>query len=792
MISMGKEFSIIGKRVPLADANEKVTGRLRYGVDVSLSGMLHAKVLRSPYAHARIVKIETSKAESLPGVEAVIMHKNVPLEQWRDVGGNYQGRVLDERVRFYGDEVAAVAAKDKYVAEEALNLIEVEYEELPHVFDVEEAMKPGAPQVLRDGNVRPPAIVEWGDIEKGFMEADLVVEHKNTMGTQQHAPVGCNACLAQWQGDKLTIWTSTQTPFDLRDEMARFLKMPQNKVRVVALPTAMSQGLWYSNNFHFIAVLLAKKAGKPVKLELTQEESFATVTRRHTPVSWGKLGVKKDGTFIAIHVKLFYDNGAYCVKPDPHEACSETWGGRTPHGKFEMYGVSTNLVTASAMRGVGDVPVVFLVEQLIDEAAERLRIDPVAIRLKNHIRAGEPLRHTLPPFYEALGLPHPTELLSSCGLEDCIKKGTEVIGWKQRWKGWGQPVAVNGPKRRGLGMGVCGKTCAVRGMGSPSVIVKVNRDGSIHLLTGVGRMGQGSETTQAQIVAEELGVPVESIVGTHGDTETCPWTFATVASVGAHMVGLATQAAAADAKRQLCELAGGRLGVEAEDLDIKNGIIHVKGQPEKGISIASVVSQNMASLAAYAHSTGASVADVLSKIKPEHLPPPSIIGRGSKNIPPSLTAMSFEAHFVEVEVDTETGEVKILRYVVVRDSGTIINPEVVENQVTGGVTAGSGLGVVESLIFDGETGRVLNPNFQDYKILTALDMPDPEITFVEVTDPVGAFGIKGAGEGSIVCPVPAIAQAIHNAIGVRLDYAPITPDIVLRAWKSNVANKEGE
>jgi len=783
---VAEELSVVGKRLPLKEAYEKVTGRLRYPIDVSLTGMLHAKVLRSPYAHARIVNIDTSKAESLPGVEAIITHRDAPQEELLEVGGSFLGRVLDARVRFYGDEVAAVAAKDKRVAEEALNLIEVQYEELPHVFDIEQATTPDAPLVLPRGNVQEPTVFEWGDIENGFAEADLVVELKTTTGTQQHGLMGRNAYIANWEAEKLTVWSFTQWPSATRDEIARILKMPQSKVRVINLPSGTSFGAWRLNRLYFIPIYLAKKAMKPVKLELTQEECFATVVRRETPLSWGKLGLKKDGSFIAMHAKHFFDNGAYCIKRDASQVCSDLWS-RVPHGRFEMHGVSTNLVRSGAMRGVGNVTMNYFVERLIDMAAEKLGVDPIEIRLKNCVQAGEVIR-PMQPFYNALRLPYPKEVLSSCGLEECIRKGAETIGWKQKWKGWGKPVEVKGTKRRGLGMAISAHASGVRILGAPSAIVKVNVDGSVHLLTGIACMGQGNETTQAQIVAEELGVPFDSIVVTHGDTETCPWSPVTAGSSCAPQVGLATQAAAADAKQQLCKLASGHLNAKPEDLDIKNGIIYIREKPEEGIPINNVVSQNMIGLAIKSASAQKSFSDVFAKAKPDYLPGPNIIiGRGTKNIPESPTAMHFMAHFVEVEVDTQTGEIKVLRYVAAQDSGRIINPEIMENQVAGGVILGCGFALIENLIFDRKTGRVLNSNFLEYKILTALDLPDPEIIFVETYEPVGPFGVKGGGEGPTNCPAPAIAQAIHNAIGLRLN-PPFTIDKIIGAMKTKVTH----
>jgi xanthine dehydrogenase molybdenum-binding subunit len=399
----------------------------------------------------------------------------------------------------------------------------------------------------------------------------------------------------------------------------------------------------------------------------------------------------------------------------------------------------------------------FCTEQAIDKAAEKLGMDPLEIRLKNHIRTGDPVR-TFNAMYEELGLPVPNLFLSSCGLSECIKKGAEVIGWKEKWKGWAQPVEANGPKRRGLGMAVANHECGLSFLGAPCVTVMINRDGTAQLLTNAGRMGQGLETTQTQIAAEELGLRFESINGKYDDTDACPWGICTYASVGAHQVGRVTQAAAADAKRQLCEFASKQLGAKPEELDIKDGIIHIKHQPEKGIRICDLFS-------------------------PEFFSAPTIVGTAALNLDKSLFAQPLMAHFVEVEVDIETGRIKILKYVAVHDSGKIINPEVTENQVHGGVFQGCGLALVEDLVFDERSGAVLNPNYVDYKILRALDMPDPEVIFEEVIDPVGPFGVKGLGEAPANPTVAAVAQAIHNAIGVRFNRVPITGEMVLKALR---------
>ncbi|MDP6180059.1 MAG: molybdopterin-dependent oxidoreductase, partial [Desulfatiglandales bacterium] len=573
---------------------------------------------------------------------------------------------------------------------------EVEYEELPHVLDMEEAMKPDAPLVCPHGNVREPTVVDWGDLKIGYKEADHIIEHRTTMEAQQHAPIGLNGCVAECIGGKLTMWTSTQTPFGVRDVMAKYLKIPMNRIRVISLPAGGSFGLWWLNNFHFITVLLAKKAKKPVKLILTREETFATVKRRDIPISTVRLGVKKDGTFTAIHMKHLFDNGAYGFKVNPYESISDLWTHNTKHGKFEFYGVSNNLLTGGCMRGVGDLAEAFCMEQVIDMAAEKIGMSPLEIRLKNHVRAGEPQRSDNFVF-DAMDIPVPEIVLSSSGLEKCIMKGAEAMGWEEKWKGFGKPYEVEGTKRRAIGVGVACHISGQRHLGSPAVFVKIYHDATVHVLTGVGCCGQGVETTQAQIVAEELGVPVEMVKGVHGDTDVCPWAQATVASTHAHITGRASRAAAADAKKKICELAATVMDCEAEDIDIKKARIFLKSDPDRSIPITEVTEKILEADGTFFG--------------------PTIIGAAVENVPVSPVARMFMAHFADLEVDTETGKIKLLNYVAAHDSGTIINPEIAENQALGGVIQAAGLALSERLIFDEATGQILNPNFIDYKLL---------------------------------------------------------------------------
>ena len=347
-------FTIAGKGVPVKDAREKVTGTLKFAVDMKIQGMVYGKILRSPHAHARITHINTSKAEALPGVLGVVTHNDAPDLNWENAWFNYRGKMLDGIVRFVGDDMAAVAATTEEIAEAALELVEVEYEILPSVFDPEEAMKPDAPQIREEGNVRDPYIVEWGDVAKGEQEADFIVGCEIKFASQQMAPLGRNACIAEWNDDRVTMWTASQTPSELRDGIHEAFGIPLSKIRVCALPSGSSFGNWWSANFMMVTALLAKKVRKPVKIELTNEECMATVKRRHLEITRGRMGCKKDGTLTLAQFDHIIDNGGYGFKDDVGFFCVDNWG-RAQHGHYAIHGVNTNLLTAGCMRAVGDV-----------------------------------------------------------------------------------------------------------------------------------------------------------------------------------------------------------------------------------------------------------------------------------------------------------------------------------------------------------------------------------------------------------------------------------------------------
>jgi xanthine dehydrogenase molybdenum-binding subunit len=755
---MNEEFLVVGKRLPRVDAREKATGTAKFTVDIKLHEMLYAKILRSPHAHARIVQIDTSKAEKLPGVKAVLTHKEarIPFLEW--LGMPTDEYVLDDSVRYVGDKVAAVAAVSEEVAEEALKLLNVEYEVLPAVFDQEEAMKPGAPKIHpeipeAENNVsfpNQPILIEVGDIEKGFKEADYIFENTYKTSRQCHCSLEPHVCVASWDNSgKLTFWSSEQTAFFVRERLANALGIPLNKVRVIVPHVGGGFGSKYGYAEEVICALLAKKTCRPVKLECTREEEFATTRTRHPWSIKIKTGVKKDGTFTARYMRAVINTGAYGW----HGAGTLMWGGswfvslyRCPNIRFEGYPVYTNSPVAGAFRGYGNPQANFAMECQIDEIAERLGMDPLELRLKNHIRTGDVN-------------PANQFTVTSCGLDECMRKGAERIGWNRRQK---KPRAVGGIKKRGIGM-----ACMIHGMSSKSLgedgdigsaIVKINTDGTAHLLLGIPDIGQGSNTVLAQIAAEELGVRLEDISVTTADTDTTTWNWIALGSRTTVIVGNAVKAAMADAKMQLFEKAAEILQTNVENLVAKDRKIYIRGAPDKGRSIAEV-------------------ALAVKNVFPFKV----VVGRASYEPPTHLPP--FAAQFAEVEVDTETGKVDVLKIVAAHDVGKAINPDAVEGQIEGGLQQSIGYTFTEDMVLDEVTGKPLNPGFRDYKILKAVDMPDIDIILVEPVDPEGPFGAKGVGEVSHVPTAAAIANAIYNATGVRIKELPITPEKILKGLR---------
>ncbi|MFC2013681.1 xanthine dehydrogenase family protein molybdopterin-binding subunit [Chloroflexota bacterium] len=758
---MREEMAVVGKGIPLREAYPKVTGTLKYVSDYSMLGASWMKILRSPYPHAKIINIDTSKATALLGVRAVLTYKDVLSREATGPSLNWKGKILEDRVRFVGDEVAAIAADTAELAESALDLIEVEYEELPAVFDVEEAMKQDAPDVRGAGNnvVRTPpepgqflSHLEWGDINKGLEEAEAIVE--NEVKTQSvYTGIFPPACIAEWNADKLTITMAHQYPFDMQESTAHVLDIPENRVRLIIPMMPGSFGMLLSfHRFWCIAAYLSKITGKPVIYKMGLEE-YGVYKRRDSDIMRVKMGGKKDGTVTALDYINLHDNGGYGFKSTTYQETRLNFV--KANVRYDACGVSTNKISTGCVRGVGDVPEATSLNQTMAMLAEKLGVDPLIFWKKNHIKAGDPR-------YLDLG---PGSTVSSEAYDELIDKGAKAIGWEKKWKGWGKPYEVTGPRKKGVGL-----SFSVHSSGLPflatSAIVKIYHDGTAQVLAGSIDLGTGCKTTFAQICAEVLGFRYEDVyVIKDVDTETVPYTIMTGASTSLHVEGSAVKVASLDARRQLLEMALTvpwipstlKKGIEKpEELDIKDSMIYVKAEPSRCVAIKEVV---------------------------DHIFAPIVIGvahRHDIKVPGPL-AYSTQVGFADVEVDTETGRVNVLKLVSGHDAGRIINPEIVENQIYGGMLMSLGYGLSEEIAFDPLTGNPLNPALTNYWIPTSMDMPEMEVIFSDNIDPVGPLGAKGIGECTNVIPQAAIVNAVYNAIGVKISQLPITPDKVLKA-----------
>ena len=754
-VAQAPAHAVVGHSVRRRDLLDKVTGNAVYAGDLKLPGMLYGRMLRSKVAHARIVRIDASRALALPGVKAVLTHENVPRvlhygsPHPRSASCTKDQYILDDRVRYWGEGVAAVAAVSEEIAEQALELIDVEYEPLPAVFNTADALAPGAPpihDVGPGGNlVLPPVRVKRGDVERGFAEADLVIEGEYQTGRPTPAYMEPNVCVSQWDGNgKLTMWSSTQTAFMVRGALAEVLGLPLNQVRV--LVDHMGGGFGAKQDLfqhEFLCALLAKHTRKPVKMEFTRKETFVGGRSRHPCRIHLKQGFKRDGTITARQARLVYDSGAY----GSHGPGVTTVGTtsltslyRCENVELEGLCVYTNNPIAGAFRGYGVVQAYWALDLQMDEAAEKLGLDPAALKLKNAVREGD----IAPSGHPLVG--H--------GLEDCIRRGMAEVGW-----GAERPAkrAPNGALRYGWGIG-----CEMHGSSAyPGIkeqgnaIVKMNEDGTVTLLTGAAGLGTGAHTALAQIVAEELGVRFDDVSVMHGDTDVVPWDIGAFASHTTYLVGRAAQIAAAEVKAQLLERAASKLEVLPASLSVCGGVISVGDGSGRTLTVRDAVA-------------------------PERgIPAVHLVGNGTYT---PTKSYSFGAHFVEVAVDTDTGQVEVLQVVPVHEFGKVIHPVAASGQIEGGIQQGIGHTLTEDYLVDPKTGRSLNPSFVDYKMPLSMDMPPIRTIMLETApDPGGPYGAKGIGEDPIIAIGPAIANAVHDAIGVRFRAFPITPEKVLQA-----------
>lgn len=753
------KLNIVGKRAPMLDALEKATGQARFTDDLSFPGMLFGKVLRSSHPHAKVLDVDLSGALKIKGVRGAISGKEIPKKMYGIVPmAKDEYALAIDKVRYIGDDVAAVIAISPDVAEEAISKIRVDYEILPAVFDPLEAMKPGAP-VLHDNvpnNASATIRKEFGNVEKAFAESDAIFEDDFETQAVNHCPLEPQAALATADpSGKVTLWSSTQIPFFLRRNLATTLDIPESKVRVIKPKVGGGFGQkidLYAKDF--CAAFFAMKTKKPVKFVYEREEVFTSTRQRHPMHIQLKSGMKKDGTILAQQFKVIADGGAY-NSTAPLMITLACYFIMLPYRLenllFEGYHVYTNKPVGGAMRGHGIPQVRFAVETQLDMIAEKMGMDPLELRLKNAFQSGEP---------------HPAKLLvQSCGFSETLVKAAEGIGWKEK--------RGKLPFGRGVGLAGASFPSGVSNMShiSSGAIVKIERDGSITLLTGAADIGQGAETVISQIVAEELGVSLGDIRITAADTEITPLDPGTFGSGVTLRAGNAAKIAARNAKEKLLEAVAEKVEADIKDLEVKDRRIYIKENPERGMGFQEAIK-------VYQYSDR----------------PMPIIGRGSY-MPPAKEpttllkedgnfspAYSFMTQAAEIEVDTTTGKIRVLKMVAAHDCGRAINPMLVEGQLEGSVVGGVGQALYEDVMT--EKGQVLNPSFLDYGIPTAMEVPSITSVEVETDDPEGPFGAKESGEGTQLAPAPAIINAIYDAIGVRFKGLPVTPEKVLEALKN--------
>jgi len=711
-----EEFKIVGKPNPRIDGKKIVTGRALFTHDIKLRGMLCGKILRSPHACAEVVSVDLSKAKNLSGVQAVLQLKK-------------------GRVNYAGEQVAAVAAVDEKTAEKALRLIKVMYNPLPFAVTEEKARQEGAPLVHEEANVQKFNDYSRGDIEKGFKEADIVLERTYKTAVEIHHPAETHGSIAKWDGERLTVWDSTQAIFNVRDGLARALRIPASRVKVIK--TYMGGGFGSKlglNDYTVVAAMLAKKAKSPVKIILSRKDNSLCVGNRPSSLQTIKGGVKKDGTLTALHLKNYtcggIGRGDRCSEPiiDVYQC---------PNLKVEEYSVFTHTGASRPTRAPGHVQGTLALEGFLEELATEIDLDPLELRRKNYSTKNE----------GDTGIPY-----SSKGLDKCYQSGAEKIGWQRRNR---IPGEGKGKVRRGLGMA----SQIWWGVGRAETLadIKLHQDGSVEVVCGTQDIGCGTRTYMATVTAETLGLKPEEVTVRIGET-VYPWCGSSGGSTTTPSVAPAVRDAALKAAEYLKQQAARKLNIEAAEVVIENKKLFNKNNPSQSISLQELLGERRWEKVFHGEYTGR---------------------------PSEFAYNTFGAHFAEVEVDTETGQIRVLKVVAAHDSGRIINKLTAESQIIGGITQGVSTALLEERIMDDSTGNLVNPNLRDYKIATSLDIPEIVPLFADLVDPrINNLGSKGLGEPPRIPIAAAVANAVYNALGVHIREIPMTPDKVLQALKS--------
>jgi len=759
VVLSNEEFNVVGSRPIRHDGNDKVTGRARYSADMTLPRLLHGKILRSPHAHARIKAIDPTRALALSGVKAVVTSADFaqPSGKVADLGEGAMANpkwisnncMAAEKALYKGHAVAAVAATSLQIAEEALALIDVDYEVLTAVTDIIEAMKGDAPVLherlansqnvdirpggLRDDddagkatNISNHFVFELGDAEKGFKEADIIVEREYRTATVHQGYIEPHSATAMWGEDgKLTVWCSSQGHFQIRDLTSLVLGIPVSQIKVVPMEIGGGFGGKTVIYLEPVAAALSKKAGRPVKISMARPEVFEATGPTSGSFIRVKIGANKEGMITAADVTMMYEAGGFPGSPIVQACQCVLTPYEVANGRIEGYDVVVNKPKAAAYRAPGVPAAAFATESVIDEICEKLGMDPLEFRVKNGTQEG------------SRRIPGP--VLQTVGYQETLAAAMQTDHYKS---------TLEGPNRgRGVAAGFW-----FNGTGPACATASVNGDGTVSLTEGSPDIG-GGRASMAMQMAEVLGIPAEDVHPSVGDTDAVGYTSLTAGSGATFKSGWASYEAAHDIKQQMIERSARIWEIDVKDVEFKEGVASHKSDPELKL--------NFKQIAARLNSTGG-----------------PIVGRG--NVNPAGVGNAFAVHIVDVEVDPDTGKVDILRYTALQDVGKAVHPSYVEGQLQGGVAQGIGWALNEEYVYN-DSGEMSNSSFLDYRMPTSLDLPMIDTVIVEVANPGHPFGVRGVGEVCIVPPMGAVANAIHNAAGVRMDVLPMSPANVLEA-----------
>ncbi len=760
--------NLIGKRFPRIDSVEKVNGDAKYSADFGLPGQLWMKVLRSPHAHANIVSIDATKALAMPGVKAVVTGKDFNGWSWgwgpttRD-----ETPLADDKVRYFAEGVAAIAADDEETAEEACALIDVVYEELPGVFDPEKAMQDGAHQVhdYVENNLSWDFHMDYGDIEQGFAEADLVREDRYQTARTLTGFLEPPAAVAQYDTNGITIWAAKQSPYFIYRQLASCFDLPLSKVRVIQPYVGGGFGGTKNDSTagDFCAVMLSKVTKRPVKFVYNMEEVLTTCRRRHVMIVDCKMGMKKDGTLTALQTKVIADGGAYtAIGPLTMylTGIMTTLPYKLPNYKHDAYRIFTNHPVSAAMRGHGVTHTRFAAEIQMEKMAHELSIDPYEVRMKNAIEA-----------------PHETVngiTVDTCGLKEGLELIASFSAWKDRDKN-----KKDGPVVRGVGISGTSHLGGARQRGHQScaAIVRLCEDGTVNYLTGASDAGQGSDTVLVQIVAEELGLEMEDVSIQRVDSAMTPVDNGSYGSRVTILAGQAAQEATREVKRQLAEKAGEMWKVDPDKILFNDRTVFVEGDADKSMPF-----RKLTQISCYSEAGAVIMGKGYSQYKLEKMD----FEKGYGN--PGLS-YSFTSQLSSVDVDLETGMVKAKDFLIAHDCGRPLHPINVEAQIQGAASQGLGQTLYED--FKMRDGKTMNPTMVNYMMPLSTEHPDFELHDIITDDPHGPFGAKEASEGSIISTPPSIVSAIHDATGIWFNHLPITPEKIVLALKEE-REKEGK